>query len=188
MNSRQSLLVALFPTALVVAFLLGRYTAPSGAPAGAPAGEAGAAPMSSQPAAFAPAQPAAGTGEAPGAANAPAAMAAGGGEAPYAGGQKAPGGDVSPEAPLSPTPGLDAKIAQAEKSGDKKAISAAYTERGSTRMYDERAGRRVKYRAALDDFRKAVAADPTNDTAKSAKETIESIYQSMHKEIPSSGA
>jgi hypothetical protein len=104
---------------------------------------------------------------------------AGGGNAPFAGGMA---GD--PNAPLSASPELDEKIAAAEKSKDKKAISAAYTERGAARMYDEKAGQRTKYRAALEDFRKALAADPTNKDAKASKETIESIYTSMGRPIP----
>jgi hypothetical protein len=104
---------------------------------------------------------------------------AGAGKAPFAGGM---GGD--PNAPLSASPELDKKIVEAEKSKDKKAISAAYTERGAARMYDEKAGQRTKYRAALEDFRKALAADPTNKDAKASKETIESIYTSMGRPVP----
>jgi hypothetical protein len=61
-----------------------------------------------------------------------------GGGAPFAGG--AMGGD--PNAPISPSPELDKKIVAAEKSGDKKAIGVAYTERGAARLYDEKAGAR----------------------------------------------
>ena len=103
----------------------------------------------------------------------------GGGNAPFAGGM---GGD--PNAPLSPSPELDKKVADAEKSKDKKAISAAYTERGAARMYDEKAGARTKYKGALEDFRKALVADPTNKDAKASKDTIESIYTSMGRPIP----
>ncbi len=90
----------------------------------------------------------------------------------------------SPTAPLSPTPDLDAKIASAEKSGNKKAIAAAYAERGTFRENDEHAGARVKYRAALQDFRKALAADPNNVEAKTNKDEIESIYKQMGRPIP----
>lgn len=103
----------------------------------------------------------------------------GGANAPFAGGM---GG--SPSAPLSPTPELDKKIADADKSKDKKAITAAYTARGAFRLKDEAAGARIKYRAALEDFRKALAADPTNASAKASKDTIESIYTSMGRPIP----
>lgn len=91
-------------------------------------------------------------------------------------------------APLSPTPDLDARIAAAVKSGNKKAIGDAYTERGATRMYDDKAGMRVKYRKALADFREALKADPTNQTAKAAKDQIESIYRSLHRPIPADGS
>ncbi|MES2459090.1 MAG: tetratricopeptide repeat protein [Armatimonadota bacterium] len=104
---------------------------------------------------------------------------AGGGNAPFAGGM---GGD--PNAPLSASPELDKKIADADKGTDKKAISAAYTERGAARMYDEKAGAKIKYKAALEDFRKALAADPTNKDAKASKDTIESIYTSMGRPVP----
>ena len=110
----------------------------------------------------------------------PPMAGAGAGGAPFTGG--AMGGD--PNAPISPSPDLDKKIAAAEKGGDKKAIGVAYTERGAARLYDEKAGARTKYRAALEDFRKALAADPTNKNAKASKDTIESIYKEMGRPIP----
>jgi hypothetical protein len=133
-------------------------------PATAPAGEA------TNPAGTTPPGPPTGAG-------APPMM--GGGNAPFAGGM---GGD--PNAPLSPSPELDKKIADAEKGKDKKAIAAAYAERGTVRMNDDKSGAKVKYRAALEDFRKALSADPTNQSAKASKDTIESIYTSMGRPIP----
>lgn len=95
-------------------------------------------------------------------------------------------GSVDPFAPLSPTPELDKAIADAEKSGDKKALAAAYAKRGAFRTReDDKAGQRVKYRAALSDFRKAVKLDPANEQATSGKGEIETIYSSMGRPIPS---
>lgn len=176
MTTRQSFLIGLIPAALLAAFLIGRGTAPAGTTATpqaadnvaslaepAPAQPQTAPPLDASTGAQAGTQPPVATG-------------------PMAG--MTPPGDAAPDAPLSPTPDMDAKIAQAEKSGSKKAISDAYTERGTAHMYDEKAGRKVKYRAALEDFRKALAADPKNQDAKAAKDTIESIYKSLGRPIP----
>lgn len=95
-------------------------------------------------------------------------------------------GATDPYAPLSKTPELDAKIAEAEKGTDKKAVAAAYAARGMFRMKeDDKAGQRVKYRGALSDFRKALKADPENADGKLGKETIENIYTGMGRPIPS---
>lgn len=95
-------------------------------------------------------------------------------------------GATDPYAPLSKTPELDKKIADAEKSQDKTAIAKAYTERGMFRMKDDdKAGQRVKYRGALADFRQALKADPKNVEALAAKSEIESIYTGMGRPIPS---
>ena len=95
-------------------------------------------------------------------------------------------GATDPFAPLSKTPELDEKIAKAEKGTDKKAVAAAYARRGMFRMRDDdKAGQRVKYRAALSDFRKALKADPESVEAKLGKEQIESIYSGMGRPIPS---
>jgi hypothetical protein len=93
-------------------------------------------------------------------------------------------GMATATAPLTKTPELDKKIADAEKSTDKAKIAAAYAERGTFRMNDAAAGAKVKYRAALDDYRKALAADPTNAEAAQNKQEIESIYTSMGRPIP----
>ncbi len=87
-------------------------------------------------------------------------------------------------APLTPTLELDKKITEAEKGKDKKATAAAYAARGTVRMNDDKAGAKVKYRAALDDYRKALSLDPENAEAKTNKEMIESIYKSMGRPIP----
>ncbi len=93
---------------------------------------------------------------------------------------------TDPFAPLSKTPELDKKIADAEKSGDKTALSNAYSKRGMFRMKDDdKAGQRVKYRGALADFRKALKTDPKNVEALAAKSEIESIYTGMGRPIPS---
>ena len=109
----------------------------------------------------------------------PAAPALGSGAGPMA-------GATDPFAPLSKTPELDEKIAKAEKGTDKKATAAAYASRGTFRMKeDDKAGQRVKYRAALSDYRKALKADPENVEAKLGKGTIEEIYTGMGRPIPS---
>lgn len=93
-------------------------------------------------------------------------------------------GMATATAPLTKTPDLDKKIADAEKSKDKAKIAAAYAGRGTFRMNDAAAGAKVKYRAALEDYRKALAADPTNAEAAQNKQEIESIYTSMGRPIP----
>lgn len=97
--------------------------------------------------------------------------------APFAGGG-------APTAPLTPTPELDMKVERAAKSGDSKALAAALAERGTFRMNDDNAGAKVKYRAALDDYRKALEADPKNEAASKNKSMIEDIYKSMGRPIP----
>lgn len=88
-------------------------------------------------------------------------------------------------APLSPTPDLDRAIADAAKGTDKKKLSDAYAARGAYRTRgDEKAGQRVKYRAALSDFRKALEANPKNADAKAGKNEIEQIYSMMGRPIP----
>lgn len=169
-------LIATAGLAAALAGCTGPKTAEGDAPYGAPTGqEAPTAAASASPAGEA--SPAA--GEAP----AGAEPAAEGGEAP---GGMAPfaGMGGSPTAPLTPTPKLDEAIVSAEKGGDKKTIAVAYAERGTFRMNDDDAGARVKYRAALDDYRKALAADPANAEAKKNKQMIEDIYKSMGRPVP----
>ena len=93
-------------------------------------------------------------------------------------------GGAGPNAPLTPTAEMDKKIVEAEKGGDKKAVAVAYAARGTFRMNDSAAGARIKYKSALDDYRKALKADPTNAEAKDSKAMIESIYKSMNRPIP----
>lgn len=88
---------------------------------------------------------------------------------------------------LTPTPQLDSKIAALEKSGkDKKALAAVYAERGYERMTDNNAAPRLKYRAALGDFRRALKLDPANTKAKQNVALIEGIYKSMGRPVPGS--
>lgn len=95
-------------------------------------------------------------------------------------------GATDPYAPLSKTPELDKKIADTQKAGDKTAIAAAYAARGMFRMKDDdKAGQRVKYRAALSDFRKALSFNPKDAEALLGKEQIESIYTGMGRPVPS---
>jgi hypothetical protein len=111
-------------------------------------------------------------------------------KAPAASNASMPGGPMAgaadPYAPLSKTPELDAKIAEAEKSGDKAALADAYVKRGMFRMRDDdKAGQRVKYRAALSDFRKALKIAGNNTDALAGKDQIESIYTGMGRPVPS---
>lgn len=101
---------------------------------------------------------------------------------PMAGGPMAGGSD--PMAPLTPTPELDKAIQAAEAKGDKKTIAAAYASRGYSRMTDDNAGQRIKYRKALEDFRTALKNDPANAKAKQNKAVIEEIYTSMGRPVP----
>ncbi|MBV9866413.1 MAG: hypothetical protein JO316_13755 [Abitibacteriaceae bacterium] len=97
-----------------------------------------------------------------------------------------PGMSVGTSGNLTPTPQLDARIKTLEKQGkDKKAIAAAYADRGYERMMDDPASPKIKYRAALQDFRTALKFDPSNEKAGRNKDMIESIYRSMHRPIPS---
>lgn len=89
-----------------------------------------------------------------------------------------------PMAPLTKTPELDKKVKDAVKSGNKRAISLAYTVRGNFRQNDANAGSRMKYRAALSDFRKALKADPKNADATKYMKNIEGIYQSLGRPVP----
>ena len=95
-------------------------------------------------------------------------------------------GPADPYAPLSKTPELDKKIADTQKASDKAAIAAAYAARGMFRMKDDdKAGQRVKYRAALSDFRKALSFNPKDAEALLGKDQIESIYAGMGRPVPS---
>jgi hypothetical protein len=132
--------------------------------------------------------PAAAASSPPGTAEGEPKMQAGGPGGPIMGGAPMMGGGMAPPtAPLTPTPELDKKIAAAEKGGDKKAVAAAYATRGTVHMNDAKAGARVKYRAALADYRKALQADPGNAEAKTNKQMIESIYKQMGLPVPGDG-
>lgn len=85
---------------------------------------------------------------------------------------------------LTVTPALDAQIAQLVRGGDKKALAAALTARGDAKMNDAGASPRLKYRAALADYRRALKLDPKNQGALEAKATIESIYKMMGRAVP----
>jgi tetratricopeptide (TPR) repeat protein len=76
---------------------------------------------------------------------------------------------------------FDAEIAKAEKSGDKKAISAAYLKRANALT---QAG---QYASALGDYRKTVKNDPSNGEAQQWIMQITSIYDSMNREAPKEG-
>jgi hypothetical protein len=112
------------------------------------------------------------------------------------------GGGVKQNAPSGAAPSLttpenidtsayDAKIAKAEakvKSGgsdaDKRALAAAYVERGNV-FYN--AGVPMLYKFALRDFRLALKYQPDNAEAKEKRDMIVSIYQSMNRPVPDLG-
>ena len=75
----------------------------------------------------------------------------------------------------------DAEIAKAEKSGDKKAIAAAYLSRGNALT---KAG---QYASALGDYRRTVKNDPSNGEAQQWIMQITQIYDSMNREAPKEG-
>lgn len=85
---------------------------------------------------------------------------------------------------LPATPQLDAQIAAAQKGSDKKKLAVLLANRGTQRMNDPNAAARVKYRAALQDYRAALKADATNLEAKTNAKLIESIYTQMGRPIP----
>jgi len=93
--------------------------------------------------------------------------------------------DMGSSTSLTPTPQLDAKIAQLEKSGGSaKQLSALYALRGDERMMDAKASPQIKYPSALSDYAKAVKLDPANKPAANNKALIESIYRGMGRPIP----
>jgi hypothetical protein len=95
-------------------------------------------------------------------------------------------GDSDAYAPLTATPELDKAISDAKASGDKKKLATAYAARGDYRTNeDAKAGQRVKYRAALSDYRNAIKADKGNEQATAGKTQIEQIYTMMGRPIPS---
>ncbi|MFM2413832.1 MAG: hypothetical protein RJB05_1008, partial [Armatimonadota bacterium] len=102
------------------------------------------------------------------------------------GAPQAPAGDSDAYSPLSATPEMDKAIADAKASGDKKKLATAYAVRGDYRTNeDAKAGQRVKYRAALSDYRNAIKADKGNEQASAGKTQIEQIYTMMGRPIPS---
>jgi hypothetical protein len=81
---------------------------------------------------------------------------------------------------------LDKAIVKAKDAGDKKKLAAAYAARGDFRTNeDPKAGQRVKYRAALSDYRNALKIDKNNEQALAGKTQIEQIYTMMGRPIPS---
>jgi hypothetical protein len=81
------------------------------------------------------------------------------------------------DAPLAPTPNEDKAIADAEKAGDKAAISNAYLDRAVRHRIDTKAGDKVKYPAVVADLKKSLEADPTNDRAKKVLEFVEALMK-----------
>jgi hypothetical protein len=60
----------------------------------------------------------------------------------------------------------------------------AYYQSGHAAEYSPNLSPRVKYRAALRDYRAALALDPAHKKAAQEKKTIEDIYKSMGREVP----
>ena len=79
------------------------------------------------------------------------------------------------------TSALDAEIVKAEKSGDKKALAAAYLTRANALVKAQ------QYASALGDFRKTVKNDSTNGEAQQWIMQITQIYNSMNREAPKEG-
>ena len=92
------------------------------------------------------------------------------------------------DAPLAPTPNEDQAIADAEKSGDKAALSKAYLERAVKHRIDDKAGDKVKFPAVLDDIAKALEADPNNDRAKKLEKFVRSMMENNAKAAGSEAA
>jgi tetratricopeptide (TPR) repeat protein len=106
--------------------------------------------------------------------------------APFAGGGMAGGGGDNSKA-AEDIAKLDKKIAELTAKGDKKELAAAYADRGFAQMNDPGASPRVKYRAALKDYRQALKLDPNNGKAKFNAKLIEDIYRSMGRPVPTEG-
>lgn len=85
------------------------------------------------------------------------------------------------DAPLAPTPKEDQAIADAEKSGDKAALSKAYLERAVKHRIDDKAGDKIKFPAVLADIAKALEADPNNDRAKKLEKFVRSMMENNAK-------
>ncbi len=98
--------------------------------------------------------------------------------------QVPPGMSMGSSAALPATPALDKQITALEKSGDKKKLAGLLANRGTLRMNDANAAPRVKYRAALGDYRRALQFDPSNQEAQVNKKLIEGIYTSMGRPLP----
>ena len=110
--------------------------------------------------------------------------------APPAGGPNVGGGFMAAmapppkpaaNAPLAPTPKEDQAIVDAEKSGDKAAISKAYLDRAVKHRIDDKAGDKVKFPAVLDDIAKALDADPANDRARKLEKFVRSMMENNAK-------
>jgi hypothetical protein len=99
-----------------------------------------------------------------------------------------PGGAATTE---TPHPELAKKVTDTEAAyakdpsaaNKKQLVEAAYTY-GNTMMNDPELPPRVKYRAALKQFRRALALDPSHAGSKKNKEMIESIYRQMGRPVP----
>ncbi len=98
--------------------------------------------------------------------------------------QVPPGMSMGSSAALPATPALDKQITALEKGGDKKKLAGLLANRGTLRMNDANAAPRVKYRAALGDYRRALQFDPSNQEAQVNKKLIEGIYTSMGRPLP----
>lgn len=98
--------------------------------------------------------------------------------------QVPPGMSMGSSAALPATPALDKQITALEKGGDKKKLAGLLANRGTLRMNDANAAPRVKYRAALGDYRRALQFDPSNQEAQANKKLIEGIYTSMGRPLP----
>jgi hypothetical protein len=102
------------------------------------------------------------------------------------------GGASSAAAGEAPHPEMAKKVSELEAAyaknpsdaGTKKQLVSATYEYGHTVMTDPNLSPRIKYRAALKEFRRVLELDPNHKQAASEKEMIESIYRQMGRPIP----
>ena len=76
---------------------------------------------------------------------------------------------------------FDAKIDEARKGSDKKALAEAYFERGFA-LTEAR-----QYASALGDYRRALKYDPNHEESKKWIDQIISIYAMLKKDAPKEG-
>jgi tetratricopeptide (TPR) repeat protein len=102
------------------------------------------------------------------------------------------GGTSGADTGAAPHPELAKKVSDLEAAyaknpsdaATKKQLATATYEYGHTLMMDPQLSPRVKYRAALKEFRRVLELDPNHQQAASEKAMIESIYRQMGRPVP----